>query len=64
LLFFTNKYIVISTEVAHAFVSCGVEKSASLPQPSPNQHRVLALAVAVAFLLSSFREAGGSAFVF
>ena len=37
-----NQRIVISTEAAHALVSSAVEKSASLPTPSPSPLRALA----------------------
>jgi len=42
-----NQRTVISTEVAHAFVSSAAEKSASLPKQHPGHCRAFAFAFAV-----------------
>src|ERR1700730_6363806 len=57
-----KKRTVISTEAAHAFVSSGAKKSASLPKPSPSQHRALAVACSLrAKMTSNFAFVRGAA---
>jgi hypothetical protein len=59
-LFSPQQKHVISTEAAHAFVSCAAEKSASLPGRPPSQRR----AFVFAFLFVIPQRSGGICFCF